>query len=209
MSDRWKWSTFYLERAEEYLQLADLATGDLKKACVRLAESYKSIADGERKITEIVPRATVLIVEDDASFGYAASRYLGNAGFGTIVAPGSMAALAELESTRIDAAIIDLCLNDGEPQGLSLGRMIGAKSPLVRVILMTAYPDLLAGEIALPGPVLYKPIEPSDLCREVIAGLELASAPRDPLNATVSGFSKDGSGVKDAVVMVKNPKLDV
>lgn len=31
---------------------------------------------------------------------------------------------------------------------------------------------------------------------------------QDPPNATVSGFSKDGSGVKDVVVVLKNPKLD-
>jgi hypothetical protein len=31
---------------------------------------------------------------------------------------------------------------------------------------------------------------------------------KDPPNATVSGFTKDGSGVKDAVVVLKSPKLD-
>ncbi len=31
---------------------------------------------------------------------------------------------------------------------------------------------------------------------------------KDPPNDTVSGFSKDGSGVKDAVVVLKNPKLE-
>ncbi len=31
---------------------------------------------------------------------------------------------------------------------------------------------------------------------------------QDPPNATVSGFTKDGSGVKDAVVVLKNPKLE-
>jgi hypothetical protein len=31
---------------------------------------------------------------------------------------------------------------------------------------------------------------------------------QDPPNATVSGFTRDGSGVKDAVVVLKNPKLD-
>jgi hypothetical protein len=31
---------------------------------------------------------------------------------------------------------------------------------------------------------------------------------QDPPNATVSGFSKDGSGVKDAVVVLKTPKLE-
>lgn len=30
----------------------------------------------------------------------------------------------------------------------------------------------------------------------------------DPPNATVSGFTKDGSGVKDAVVVLKSPKLE-
>ena len=31
---------------------------------------------------------------------------------------------------------------------------------------------------------------------------------KDPPNATISGFTKDGSGVKDAVVVLKSPKLD-
>jgi len=31
---------------------------------------------------------------------------------------------------------------------------------------------------------------------------------QDPPNATVSGFTKDGSGVKDAVVVLKSPKLE-
>ena len=31
---------------------------------------------------------------------------------------------------------------------------------------------------------------------------------QDPPNATVSGFTKDGAGVKDAVVVLKNPKLE-
>jgi len=31
---------------------------------------------------------------------------------------------------------------------------------------------------------------------------------KDPPNATVSGFTKDGSGVRDAVVVLKSPKLE-
>jgi len=31
---------------------------------------------------------------------------------------------------------------------------------------------------------------------------------KDPPNATVSGFTKDGSGVKDAVVVLKSPRLE-
>jgi hypothetical protein len=31
---------------------------------------------------------------------------------------------------------------------------------------------------------------------------------KDPPNATVSGFTKDGKAVKDAVVVLKSPKLD-
>jgi hypothetical protein len=31
---------------------------------------------------------------------------------------------------------------------------------------------------------------------------------KDPPNATVSGFTKDGTGVKDAVVVLKSPKLE-
>ena len=40
------------------------------------------------------------------------------------------------------------------------------------------------------------------------AGHDTDNFAKDPPNATVSGSTKDGSGVKDAVVVLKNPKLE-
>jgi hypothetical protein len=41
---------------------------------------------------------------------------------------------------------------------LALGRMIRNRTPEMPVLLITAYPELLDGEISLPGPVLRKPL---------------------------------------------------
>jgi CheY-like chemotaxis protein len=113
---------------------------------------------------------TILIVEDDAAFAYAASRHLENAGYRTIVVGSSMAAFEKLDGGRVDLVITDVRLLDGEPHGLALGRMIGTRRPKIPVILVTAYPDILEGE-ALPGPVLRKPVDLSTLSQAVRTSL--------------------------------------
>ena len=113
---------------------------------------------------------TILIVEDDAAFAYAASRHLEGAGYRTIVVGSSMAAFEKLDGGGVDLVITDVRLVDGEPHGLALGRMIGTRRPKIPVILVTAYPDILEGE-ALPGPVLRKPVDLSTLSQAVRASL--------------------------------------
>jgi len=46
--------------------------------------------------------------------------------------------------------------------------MIGNKRPQVPVILMSAYPELLAKDIASPSAVLCKPLEIAELCRAIM-----------------------------------------
>jgi CheY-like chemotaxis protein len=47
--------------------------------------------------------------------------------------------------------VTDINLPEGEPHGLALARMIKNKKPHVPIILMTAHPELLNKEVALPG----------------------------------------------------------
>jgi DNA-binding response OmpR family regulator len=54
-----------------------------------------------------------------------------------------------------------------EPHGLALARMIKNKKPHVPIILMTAHPELLNKEVALPGAALCKPLEIAELCRAI------------------------------------------
>jgi CheY-like chemotaxis protein len=116
-------------------------------------------------------RQRILIVEDDAAFAYAAARHLLHEGYETIVAASSMAALNELDAHKIDIVVTDVRLLDGEPHGLSLARMVASRRPRIPVIIVTAYPEILADEPALPGPVLHKPLEIAELSQQVGACL--------------------------------------
>jgi DNA-binding response OmpR family regulator len=109
-------------------------------------------------------KGTVLIVEDDESFGYAAARHLEKAGYQSIVTQSSMVAMEELDKQRIDVVVTDIKLAKGEPHGLALARIIQNK---FSIILVTAYPELLDSEVAVPGTVLHKPVDLAALTREV------------------------------------------
>jgi len=89
----------------------------------------------------------------------------------TIVALGSMAGLDAFDSGTIDVVVTDMKLPAGETNGLALTRMIGNGRARAPVILMTTYPELLEGEVALPGSVLCNPLEIAELCREIKARL--------------------------------------
>jgi CheY-like chemotaxis protein len=113
----------------------------------------------------------VLLVDDDAAFANAAARDLESVGMRTVVALGSIAALDVFESNLVDVVITDIKRTVGQPHGLALARMIRDKSPRVPVILMTAYPDLVDGEVPRPGALLCEPFELAELCREIRARL--------------------------------------
>jgi CheY-like chemotaxis protein len=113
----------------------------------------------------------VLFVDDDAAFADAAASDLKSAGMRTVVALDSMAALTAFESSAFDVVITDIKLLEGGPCGLALARMIRNKKPHLPTILMTAYPEPLEGEVALPGAVLCKPFELAEFCREIRARL--------------------------------------
>jgi DNA-binding NtrC family response regulator len=114
----------------------------------------------------------VLIVDDDAAFAYAAARHLASLGYTTLIATGSLAAFREMENNSVDVVITDVKLNKGEPHGVALGRMLRSAKPHLPVILVTAYPDILKDAVALPGPVLEKPVELDDLAKAVRAALK-------------------------------------
>ena len=102
--------------------------------------------------------ATILIVEDDAAFAYALQRHLESNNYRVVAAASSTEALKKFDSERIDLVITDIRLLQGEPHGLSLARSIRKRQPEIPLILVTAYPELLAGE-APPGLLFHKPVE--------------------------------------------------
>jgi DNA-binding response OmpR family regulator len=109
---------------------------------------------------------TVLIVEDDEAFRYAAAHYLKFKGYKVIEAFGSVAAMRELEKGGVDLVVTDVNLQRNEPHGVSLGLMIRHKNPSVPLLLITGRHDLIevVGD-KLPGAVLYKPLDLDVLAR--------------------------------------------
>jgi len=78
-----------------------------------------------------------------------------------------MATIDCFDCNAIDVVVTDIKLPEGESHGLALARMIKNKKPNVPIILMTAYPELLKKEVALPGAALCKPLEIAELCRAI------------------------------------------
>jgi DNA-binding NtrC family response regulator len=109
----------------------------------------------------------VLLVDDDASFADAAARSFESVGMHTVVALGSTAILDAFDSDAIDVVVTNIKLPAGEAHGLALSRLIKNKAPRAPIILMTAHPELLKKEIALPGASLCKPLEIAELCRAI------------------------------------------
>jgi len=121
-------------------------------------------------------QSVILIVEDDAAFAYAVKRHLETHDYRVIAVGSSMEALKEFERQPIDLVITDIRLLKGEPHGLSLARTIRNAKPRIPVILITAYPELLENEAALPGLVFNKPVELATLRNAVKACLGSAQA---------------------------------
>jgi CheY-like chemotaxis protein len=113
----------------------------------------------------------VLFVDDDAAFADAAARSLEAVGMRTVLALGPTAALDAFDSSAVDVVVTDMKLPAGETHGLALARMIGNQRRRAPVILMTTYPELLEGEVALPGSMPCNPLELAELCREIKARL--------------------------------------
>lgn len=110
------------------------------------------------------PSLTILLVEDDEAFRYAADRYLTAKGYSVISASGSMEALQVIDGGGgIDVAIVDIGLLPNEPHGVALGRMIRAKFSRMQILFVTGIVDIETHETELPGPIIFKPVELPDL----------------------------------------------
>jgi DNA-binding NtrC family response regulator len=115
-----------------------------------------------------VPKTpTILIVEDDEAFRYAASRHLKAKGYSVIDVPSSMDALRLIDQGGIDAVIADIALDPGEPHGIALARMIRTKHPTMRMLFVTGIHNIEQLEPEIPGEVLIKPFDVADLSRKV------------------------------------------
>ena len=111
----------------------------------------------------------ILFVEDDDAFRYAACHYLQAKGYSVVDVPGSLDALRAVEQSNFDIVIADIALNPREPHGVAMARMIRSKHPGTRFLFVTGVTDIEELEAAIPGQILYKPVELSELSHKVVA----------------------------------------
>jgi DNA-binding NtrC family response regulator len=114
------------------------------------------------------PKATILIVDDDAAFAYTIWRFFEAKGFRVISANGSTQALQALQDNRFDIVVTDIKFGRDEPDGLELAAMIKTAHPSLPVICVTAYPEIVQTRRPAPGiTIFYKPVELSVLRQAV------------------------------------------
>ena len=126
---------------------------------------------------------------------------------------GPLAAVALLAANPVAA--------QNAPQHVPLQKTIGAAKPEVvpsLFVLNSRGANLQGGKLTLtgvsPNAIVFadRPVRSAghDLTSRIVEdwGNGSDNFAKDPPNATVSAFQKDGSGVRDAVVVLKNPKLE-
>ena len=114
-------------------------------------------------------RPSVLLVEDDARAGNMLARLLRDDGFDVEVAVDGAYAIARLAQAPLpDVLMTDL--NLPRVDGVTVLRFARTRRAGLPVIVVTGYPQLLAGTpdpLVPPPTVLTKPVDYLDLAREL------------------------------------------
>lgn len=110
---------------------------------------------------------TILFVEDDEAFRYAACHHLQAEGYSVVDVPNSMQALRAIDEGNFGVVIADVALYPNEPHGVALARMIRNKHPDIRILFVTGVLDIEQKESGIPGEILYKPVDLAVLSRKV------------------------------------------
>ena len=113
----------------------------------------------------------VIVVEDDPVLALAMEAALLDGGAQKVVICSSVAAtIAELETERPDAIILDVHLTDRD-DGWALAElvgMLGTKKP--RIAFSTGSPDDIPDAVKEMGPVFEKPYDPAELVEALTSG---------------------------------------
>ena len=121
-----------------------------------------------------MPDQTVLLVEDDDAFRYAAARELAATGLRVIEAKDTMVALKRLDEGGVAGCLVtDIQMPAGAPHGLALANMLRARYPNLVVVFVTAYAELASATRALDDAtaVYLKPVDLPRFAAEVRAKL--------------------------------------
>ena len=135
-------------------------------AMVNLPPRTPAAASGEFPIGRGEVRRRVLVLDDEPLIRWAAAVTLADAGFEVVEASSVSTARRVIDSIRVDLALLDVRLADGD--GVELMKEIHQRQPSCRFVMMTALrtPEV-AAQVASDVAVLDKPFEMPELLHVV------------------------------------------
>ncbi len=139
----------------------------------------------ERKLHEIGPDKTLLLVDDDEPFLRRLAKAMEKRGF-EVETAGSVAAGRAISTARPPAyAVVDLRLEDGN--GLDVVEVLRLKRPNCRVVVLTGYGAIATAVAAVKiGAIDYlsKPADATDVMNALLAKDDnLPPPPENPMSA--------------------------
>jgi two-component system, response regulator RegA len=139
----------------------------------------------ERKLHEIGPDKTLLLVDDDEPFLRRLAKAMEKRGFAVETA-GSVAAGRAISTARPPAyAVVDLRLADGN--GLDVVEVLREKRPNCRVVVLTGYGAIATAVAAVKigaTDYLSKPADATDVMNALLAkDDDLPPPPENPMSA--------------------------
>ena len=139
----------------------------------------------ERKLHEIGPDKTLLLVDDDEPFLRRLAKAMEKRGF-EVESAGSVAAGRAISTARPPAyAVVDLRLEDGN--GLDVVEVLRLKRPNCRVVVLTGYGAIATAVAAVKiGAIDYlsKPADATDVMNALLAKDDnLPPPPENPMSA--------------------------
>jgi CheY-like chemotaxis protein len=142
---------------------------DLKQISVATAGRLggSTAPDGGR------PMSTILVVDPDEVLAHSIARKIRSAGCEVIAVSSTTAALALLDSKRIDLILADIFMHKGQLSGLALARMARAKHRDIKLIFMTGSDDLQLYRQLVPGRLFHKPLDLKRLAAEIATQLAM------------------------------------
>jgi DNA-binding NarL/FixJ family response regulator len=117
-----------------------------------------------------VPKASVLLVEDEPDTREVLSRAIERQGYVCLTADGPAAAVVQAKSGHFDVVVTDVVMGGDDRAGLRLLRVLRDAGVHAPVIVITAYADVEKVKLALNEGAAYlleKPFRASDLMAAV------------------------------------------
>lgn len=143
---------------------------------------------------------SILIVEDDITYGMMLKTWLGKKGFQVTSASSVARAQKQIESEPVNLILSDLRLPDKD--GIDLLKWLGEREMPIPLIIMTGYADIQSAVQAMKSGAcdyIAKPVNPDELLKKI--GEALNTPPVSPRQAMRSDYLE---GESDAAKQLYN-----